>query len=112
MNILTVYSQENRYGGLFIDTLSKYSQLYTDTRLNIDDNRVDEYIITKESDKKNILKDLSINKLPENLYLYNIYIPLIYRDDLNDIINYLGINKLDLEVKDIDLLITSKPKKD
>lgn len=51
MNILTIYTRGNKYSnrGSYIDSLSKYSQLYIDTRLDIVDNRVDEYEIVEEN---------------------------------------------------------------
>lgn len=109
MNTLTIYSPENKYGGLYINVLSMYSQLYTDTKLDIDDNRIDEYEIIKKDEKEQILNDLKLNYIPDKLYLYNIYIPIIYIEDLNSVISYLGINKNELEIKDIELL-KNKPK--
>ena len=111
MNTLTIYAPENKYGGLYINVLSMYSQLYTDTKLNIDDNRIDEYEIIKKDEKESVLSDLKLNYIPDKLYLYNIYIPIIYIEDLNNIISYLGINKEELEIKDIELL-KNKPKED
>lgn len=111
MNILTIYAPENKYGGLYINVLSMYSQLYTDTKLNIDDNRIDEYEIIKKDEKESVLSNLKLNYIPDKLYIYNIYIPIIYIEDLNNIISYLGINKEELEIKDIELL-KNKPKKD
>lgn len=109
MNTLTIYAPENKYGGLYINVLSMYSQLYTDTKLDIDDNRIDEYEIIKEEEKEIVLNDLKLNYIPDKLYLYNIYIPMIYLEDLNSVISYLGINKNELEIKDIELL-KNKPK--
>jgi len=109
MNTLTIYSPENKYGGLYINVLSMYSQLYTDTKLDIDDNRIDEYEIIKKEERESVLNDLKLNYIPDKLYLYNIYIPIIYIEDLNNIISYLGINKEELEIKDIELL-KNKPK--
>lgn len=109
MNTLTIYAPENKYGGLYINVLSMYSQLYTDTKLDIDDNRIDEYEIIKKEEKESVLSDLKLNYIPDKLYLYNIYIPIIYIEDLNNIISYLGINKEELEIKDIELL-KNKPK--
>lgn len=86
MNILTIYAQEKGFGrGLFIDTLSKYSRLYTDTKLDIDNNMIDEYEVIENSDKEEILDKLSINHIPHKLYLYDIYYSLVYKDDLESI---------------------------
>ena len=101
MNIVDVYKQCNGKG-MYIDKTCSI-QLYTDTKLEVDDCMVEEISISDE-DKKIINNSYSLPKEYTKTYLYKIHTSLQYKDDLTKIIDHPRLNKNDLTILNLDLL--------
>lgn len=108
MNIVDIYKSCNGRG-LYIDKTC-FVQLYTDTKLKIDDYRIEEIVIDNKI-REEIDNAYSISNPHNETYLYNIRIPLQYKEDLEtEIIDCLGLNKNDLTIINLNFLSPKPPK--